>query len=414
MTIALTPAPAAPISSVEVARTSHVSDNVAIGTLRAGVTVLVLAHHAVLAYHPIAPAPLASLVAEPRWWQAFPVVDSQRWAGFALFTWFNDIFFMALMFFISGLFVWNSLLRKGSGSFLRDRAFRLGLSFVVAAALIAPLAYYPSYLQTGAEPSFAVFWRQWLSLGNWPAGPAWFIWLLLMYDAIAAGLFRLTPRWGDRLGRMSESARRHPAVFFGLLVAFSAAAYIPMALAFTPLEWTEFGPFFFQTSRLFLYAVYFLAGVGVGAYGLERGLLAPDGKLAQGWPLWLFASLVAFGLTVYVTLMILAMPGEAISRDWAIAGGLTFVLSCAASAFGFLALFVRFAGRRVRALDSLRDNAFGMYLIHYPIVGWLQLSLLRAPLSAPAKGAWVFVSTVALSWAATAALRRFPAVARVI
>jgi len=402
------------MSSAEVVSTSHIGDNVAVGTLRAGVTVLVLAHHAVLAYHPMAPAPPTSLLVEPRWWGAFPVVDSQRWAGFALFTWFNDIFFMALMFFISGLFVWNSLLRKGSGRFLRDRALRLGLPFVVAAAVISPLAYYPSYLQTGADPGLTSFWRQWLSLGNWPAGPAWFIWLLLVFDAIAAGLFALAPRRGDRHGRMPECARSRPAVFFGLLIVVSAAAYIPMALAFSPLEWTAFGPFSFQTSRLFLYVIYFVAGVGVGAYGLQRGLLAPDGRLAQRWPLWVLASLVAFGLTVYLTLMILVMPAEAISPGWEIAGGLTFVLSCGASASGFLALFMRFAGRRVRALDSLRDNAYGMYVIHYAFVSWLQLSLLRVPLSAPVKGAGVFLSTLALSWGSTIALRRVPAVARVI
>jgi hypothetical protein len=35
-------------------------------------------------------------------------------------------------------------------------------------------------------------------------------------------------------------------------------------------------------------------------------------------------------------------------------------------------------------------------------------------LSAPAKGLTVFLSTLVLSWGATAALRRIPAVARVI
>lgn len=79
------------------------------GYLRAFITVMVLAHHSVLAYHPFAPAPLASLVAQPRWWQAFPIVDSKRWVGFGLFVSFNDIFMMSLMFFISGLFVWKSL-----------------------------------------------------------------------------------------------------------------------------------------------------------------------------------------------------------------------------------------------------------------------------------------------------------------
>jgi hypothetical protein len=101
--------------------------NVAIGYLRAFVTVLVLAHHAVIAYHPFAPMHAQSMTAVPRWWQAFPVVDSQRWSGFAVFVGFNDVFFMSLMFFVSGLFVWKGLQRKGSKSFVRDRVLRLGL-----------------------------------------------------------------------------------------------------------------------------------------------------------------------------------------------------------------------------------------------------------------------------------------------
>jgi hypothetical protein len=139
---------------------SRTQYNVAIGYLRAFVTMLVLAHHAVLAYHPFSPAPSASLIAEPRLWPAFPVVDTHRWSGFSLLVGFNDTFFMSLMFFLSGLFIWKSLERKGSGAFLRDRMFRLGLPFVIAAALLAPLAYYPAYLQTG-QRGLAGFWQQW-------------------------------------------------------------------------------------------------------------------------------------------------------------------------------------------------------------------------------------------------------------
>jgi hypothetical protein len=387
------------------------SDDVAMGMLRAALTVLVLAHHSVIAYAPFAPAPSGSLLTEPRWWGGFPVVDSQRWAGFLLFAMFNDFFFMALLFFISGLFVWSSLSRKGSRSFLRDRAVRLGLPFLFAAAVIAPLAYYPSYLQRTAEPSLADFWRQWLSLGNWPAGPAWFLWMLLVFDVVAAVLFSVTATHG---GLNLEGARRRPGVFFGVLIALSALAYIPLSIAFGSVTWTELGPFSFQTSRVFFYAVYFLAGVAVGAHGSQRGLLAPDGRLAERWPLWVMASYGAFGVTAYVVFIILAMPEGTVSRGWEIAGGLGFVTSCAASSFAFLALFVRFARRGGRALDSLRDNAYGMYVVHYAFVTWLQLSLLAAPLPAQVKAVAVIASTVALSWGTTAALRRLPAVARVI
>lgn len=43
---------------------SRVQYNVAIGYLRAFVTMLVVAHHAALAYHPFAPAPVASLIVQ--------------------------------------------------------------------------------------------------------------------------------------------------------------------------------------------------------------------------------------------------------------------------------------------------------------------------------------------------------------
>jgi Acyltransferase family len=148
--------------------------SVPMGYLRAFITLLVVAHHAVLAYHPFAPPMAPSLLAEPRWWPVFPIVDEQRWAGFMLLTAFNDMFFMSLMFFLSGVFVWGSLQRKQAAAFLRDRAMRLGVPFVVSMALLAPLAYYPSYLASaGSAAAAGGFRAEWLSLGMWPAGPAW-------------------------------------------------------------------------------------------------------------------------------------------------------------------------------------------------------------------------------------------------
>lgn len=384
----------------------------AISYLRAFVTLLVLAHHAALAYHPFAPAaPNATLVAQPRLWQAFPIIDSQRSGVLALLVSFNDIFFMALMFFLSGLFVWHSLKRKGSAQFVRDRALRLGLPFIVAAALIAPLAYYPAYLQTGAT-GFAGFWQQWRSLGNWPAGPAWFVWVLLAFDLIAAALLFVMPNWGAALGRLSSGSERRPVLFFALLVSLSAAVYLPLALIFNPFSWATFGPFFFQTSRILHYLVYFLLGVGVGAYGLERGLLATDGKLARRWPLWTLAALLSVALAFGIGLA--AMTTHIGSRAWEIAGDFTFVLSCAASSFALLALFVRFARTPRKIYDSLSRNAYGMYLVHYAFVSWLQYALLKQPLPAIAKFSVAFLGTVALSWIAVAALRKIPSVARVI
>jgi len=401
-----------PIAATAVPDVPTAQYNRAIGYLRAFIVVLVVAHHSALAYHSSAPPPSASLVAQPRWWEAFPVVDAQRWTGFNLLVGFNETFFMSLMFFLSGLFVWHGLKKKGSARFLRDRLLRLGIPFIAAAAVLAPLAYYPAYLQTAGHAGIAGFWRQWLSLGQWPAGPAWFVWVLLVFDCIAALLFALAPRWGETLGRITSGASRRPAAFFALLVAISAMAYIPMALRFTPFDWASFGPFTFQTSRILHYLAYFLIAAGVGAWGFDRGLLAPDGKLARRWPLWVAASLVLFGLDAAV--FVVALTSHAHSQGWAIASDAGFVLSCAASSFAFLALFIRFARSRSPLFGSLSANSYGIYLFHYAFVSWLQYALLPASLPAVAKFAVVFLGALALSWGTTAAIRRIPAIARVV
>ena len=380
--------------------------NVSIGYLRAFITLLVVAHHAALAYHPFAPEPPRSLVAVPRLWQAFPVVDSQHSNLFALLVGFNDIFFMALMFFVSGLFVWNGLERKGASNFLRHRALRLGSPFVAAALIVAPLAYYPTYIQAAAGGGLAGYWHQWRALGNWPAGPAWFAWVLLAFDAIAAGLFFLLPRWGESVGRITSVTNRRPILFFLLLLALSGATYIPLAVAFNPFSWSAWGPFTFQTSRGLHYLTYFLLGIGIGAYGLERGLLARDGKLARRWWLWCAACLLAFAVATVVGLA--AMTAHLGSRPWEIAGDSAFVVSCAASSLAFLALFVRFASKHHRVFDSFSENAYGIYLVHYAFVSWLQLALLKAHLSALSKGSVVFVCASLLSWGTAALLRRIP------
>jgi hypothetical protein len=387
------------------------SRNLPIGYLRMFLTLMVVAHHAALAYHPYAPPPPSSLNSSLIW-GAFPVVDSHRAPGVDLFVGFNDTFFMSLMFLVSGVFVWSSLKRKGAAGFLRDRALRLGIPFMVSAALLAPLAYYPTYIQT---QSHSGFWQQWLKIGSWPAGPAWFLWVLLAFGGIAAAAYRIAPGLGTALGRMIERISTRPIVFFMALIAVSGLAYLPMAAAFDPMSWLHFGPFFAQTSRLLLYASYFFIGTGIGAYETGRGLLASDGKLARRWPLWTLASIFFFVFAIGVFLTILAtLPKGGPGPVLAVFGNFAFVLSCAASSLAFLALFVRFTRAGNRVADRLSANAYGIYLLHYFCVTWLQLSLVGFNVPGAVKGLLVFSGAVLISWGLTASLRRVAAVARVI
>jgi surface polysaccharide O-acyltransferase-like enzyme len=93
---------------------------------------------------------------------------------------------------------------------------------------------------------------------------------------------------------------------------------------------------------------------------------------------------------------------------------LGLVLSCAGISFGLAAVFVRFATVRWPGFDSLSDHAYGIYLVHYVFVIWLQYILLGVALLAIAKGAIVFSGAVMLSWVTAAALCRVPIGGRVV
>lgn len=388
--------------------------NVPMGYLRAFVTVLVVAHHALIAYHPDAPGREAMSWSSPMMlWSAFPVLDSERVQGFGLLIGINDIFFMSLMFFISGLFVWSSLERKGAFGFLRDRIVRLGLPFAVAASLLAPLAYYPSYLQNGGTPDLAAYMTAWLALPGWPAGPAWFMWVLLAFGTLAAFLYLIAPRFGDALGRLSANADRRPAAYVRGLIVVSALGYLAMNVYFGYDAWVHWGPFFVQGGRVLHYAVYFFAGIGVGAFGIERGLLDAGGKLARRWWLWMPVALLAYVALVAAFLTALSMKFQP-PLAWTPLLCTLFAITCAMLSFSLVAFFVRFFKRSGPVFDSLSRNAYGIYIVHYVYAVWLQYALLNAPLSGVEKGGIVFAGTLILSWATAALLRSFPSIARVI
>ena len=140
----------------------------ALHNLRTVVIVIVLAVHAVLAYLGSSPASSFNFDDPPYRWRSIPIVDPERWFGFDIFCAFQDVYLISLLFFLSGLFVWPSLVRSGSRIFLRDRLLRIGVPFALTVGLLMPLAHYPVYRVTAVDPG-------WLRSGGigWPcrSGP---------------------------------------------------------------------------------------------------------------------------------------------------------------------------------------------------------------------------------------------------
>jgi glucan biosynthesis protein C len=392
----------------EAARSSLAIDN-----LRAVVILLVLAFHSVLAYLASLPPHPFPFDSPPFLWRSFPIVDRERWLGFDLFCAWLDVFLMSFFFLLSGLFAWPSLVRRGARAFLYDRVRRLGVPFLVVVFLLMPVVQYPTYLETAADLGIAAYLRHWLQLPLWPSGPMWFLWLLLVGDIAVAALFQVMEGHRDAVVRLSNYAREHPAKFLAGFAAAGLLAYIPLALVFGSSGWVQLGPFAFQLSRPLHYALYFFAGVAIGACGIERGLLAAEGKLARRWAWWLLAALFLFPAWLGVTAATMDHPDAAPLGLLAL-DDLTFALACFTSCFFVLAVAVRFARAKGPVLESLKANAYGMYLVHYGVIVWLQYALLGFLWPAILKAGIVFAGAVLLSWSATAALRRVRPIAEIL
>src|SRR5260370_745611 len=271
-------------------RTTDTSDQVmttpvriiALDRARTFITLLVLLYHSAVNY------------------THFGSGDRMRWLGFDLVVLFNDSFFMACMFFIAGLFVRNSLARRGAANFLGNRAFRLGVPYLISIFVLMPIAYYPTFLRYHlpgtTDFNFFHFWWHTLNLGPWPSGPAWFLWVLLALDIIAAALWSLAPRVLVALGWAIVAVRNRPMAAFAAFLIVSVVSYLPMHLIFGDTSWLEPGgyPLPIQTSRILLYAGYFFTGVGIGAVSLKAGILADNGEVVKRCPVCRAISLLFY------------------------------------------------------------------------------------------------------------------------
>jgi surface polysaccharide O-acyltransferase-like enzyme len=382
---------------------------VALDRARTFITLLVVIHHSVVNY------------------THFGNGDRMRWLGFDLVVLFNDSFFMALMFLISGLFVHDSLTRRGAAGYLRHRAWRLGAPLSISIFVFIPIAYYASFLRYHfpgtTDFNFFHFWWHTLVIGPWPSGQSWFLWVLLVFDITAAAIWLMAPGILTTFGRLVFRLRERPLSAFAALLTLSIVCYLPMHLAFGDGAWFEPGhyPFPIQTSRILLYPAYFFTGVGIGVISLRTGLLAEHGEIAKRWLLWL-----AFAMLFYGAILLLVYAHHNWIENfaspalwWRTAYGIAFAMFSAAMAFAVPATSLRLAKSRLwksslGLLDAMQPSAYGIYLLHYMPIIWLQYVVYDPALPAGAKAAIVFVGTLSSSWLLTVLLRKIPFVARMI
>lgn len=383
---------------------AETSRMVAFDRARTFITLLVLIHHSVVNY------------------THFGDGDRMRWLGFDLVVLFNDSFFMACMFLIAGLFVHESISRRGAAGYLCRRAFRLGVPFLISVFVLIPIAYYPTFLRYHmpgtTDFSFFHFWWRTVTVGPWPSGPAWFLWVLLAFDILAVAIWSMGRKILVGFGRAIAALRERPATAFGAFLILSTVSYVPMRLAVGDGAWFEPGhyPLPIQTSRILLYPAYFFTGVGIGMVSLRVGVFSETGGVVKRWPFWLAFAVLFYGV---ILLLVFAHHNwvDSVSNPplaWKVAYGLAFASFSAAMAFTVLTISVRLTHSSLRLLDVMQPSAYGIFLVHYIFVVWLQYVVYDPAWPAGVKAAVVFAGTLGGSWLVTIWLRKIPFIARMI
>jgi glucans biosynthesis protein C len=343
----------------------HYLDN-----LRALAMLLGVFLHAGLAY--AQPAQAIWLATDP---QASVTVDATLW--------FIHLFRMGLFFLLSGYFAKLVIERKGLQVFVRNRCLRIFLPFVLfypflLAAMTVVIVFALSYL---AEPQglmglFAAAAKDGSGSGNSAPGTMhlWFLYYLLAFSAIASVAYRVA--WLN-----FEWLFRHPWFLWlspMLLVPAVLASGVPLPApeSFIPQWW----PFAF-------YGLFYFAGWQL----FERELLL-DSWRKYTWHFTLG------GLALYVPYYVLMpelnlsvlAPGLA-SRSYWLLGIEALLTAYLATVLTIASLLLgkRYLTGKNPWLSFFADSSYWVYLMHLPIVLFLQTLLV--PLSWPV---WLKLSVV--------------------
>ena len=385
--------------------------NVWVDYLRSALTVLVVAHHASLAY-----TTFARFDSEAYIRSTHPIVDTKRWVGLDVFENFNDVFFMSLMFLIGGLFLHKSIKKKGGFVFIKDRLYRLFMPFLILGTGLMLIAYFPAFYIDKSSINLADYIIDFFTVEQWPVGPPWFIWLLFVFNVLLVLLNPLIKMISNLMREYLNALTNKPLLLFLIWWLITWVLYVPLAYKVGAGTWTGLGPFDFQLSRILLYFGYFLTGVAIGTTDFNHKLFSLSSPVVASWGQWVILALSAYSvLTITERYEVLANMVKSNQLDEPIAWMLYFTIytcSCTLSCIAFIATFRRFVSSSYQWWDSLVQNAYLIYLTHYTFLIWIQFLLMPLNLPAFVKFLIAFASTLVLSWGFSSLLRKIPIINR--
>jgi len=354
-----------------------------IDNLRITVIVLVVILHAAVTYSGIG----------GWYYKENEQVDIFSTLFFAFYLTFTQAYFMSLLFLVSGYFTQRSLLKKGTGKFIKGRLFRLGVPLLIYMFIIHPIAV------KLANPDLDIL--DWyinnikdLDFLGW-TGPLWFVEALLIFNVIYVIIFKLFLR-----RKFSISLRITP-LNVSLLIAIITVIAFAIRLVY------PFGTHFYNLQFCFFsaYMIMFVMGILIYASGLFEQVTFQDGKR------WLFISL-GIGIPAWLAIIFF---GGLIEGIMLIEGGLNWPaffyalwesFFCVTFIIALVGLYKYRLNVGGKFQQFLSDNAFGVFVFHAPILIAISMLLKDLAFHPILKFFLVACITVPLSFFVTWLIRR--------
>ncbi|MFL1381698.1 acyltransferase family protein [Nocardiopsis protaetiae] len=362
--------------------------------LRTALTVLVVLHHAALAYSNV-----------PRWYYQETTTDPSG-TLLDLMLLLNQAFFMGAFFLIAGLFVPGSHDRKGGRRFLGERLLRLGVPLLAWLLVLRPLVTVGDYTgarETAASEGTALpYWEYYLT--SFTPGPMWFVEVLLVFSALYV-LWKHTV--GRGTGRPARAAGRAPGVVavIGFVIGLAVVSHlwriwVPMDAGFLGLPTPAYLP---------QYAALFTVGLVTAGRGRLEGLSARAGRAGFG---------VAAAATAGIVVLIIGSAGGTEFLGGGTWQSLVMTVFESALAVGvILGLLVLFRERfnhRGRLRRFLSEHAFTVYLIHPVVLVALGHALSGVQAPAVVKFALLAALALPLCWMLAFPVRALPGARKVL
>ncbi|WP_035696349.1 acyltransferase family protein [Glycomyces tenuis] len=363
----------------------HYLDN-----LRVYLTFLVVAHHVAIAYGNL-----------PVWpyWDA--PEHSAEGLPLDLFALLNQSYMMGFFFLVSGYFTPGSLDRRDSKSYAMERLRRLGIPFLIFLVLLRPLYKLPNYLEMPApeRPSFLEYY-----FTERDIGPMWFVEVLLVFSLLYAWFRSRRPEAPREAAEPQRLRARHVLAF---TLALGVASWLWRIAVPTGLYVPILGlP---SASYMPQYAAMFAVGIVAYRRGWFHELPKRAGLLGAAL---IAGSIAPMALGGYAALD-LENPPPGVDPSH-LAFGLWDAMFAVGSMLVLLRLFQRFAAGAGPLARFLSQNAYAVYLVHAPIIVGVVAALSPIEATPVLKFLLGLVVSAPLSWVVSAALRKAPAVRRVL